>query len=106
MIRRPPRSTLFPYTTLFRSMFGELIIPAVRGLDLSNRPWENSYNSPVGADDPVEDHPYEFQEMADGGPEFNMTSLERPGGIGLATTTSHAMILNEYGWLWLNRDGS
>src|SRR3712207_8786269 len=27
MIRRPPRSTLFPYTTLFRSPFG-----AVRGL--------------------------------------------------------------------------
>src|SRR2546430_4234488 len=24
MIRRPPRSTLFPYTTLFRSGFGEL----------------------------------------------------------------------------------
>src|SRR2546429_5734305 len=24
MIRRPPRSTLFPYTTLFRSLFGEL----------------------------------------------------------------------------------
>src|SRR5260370_13893474 len=24
MIRRPPRSTLFPYTTLFRSMWGEL----------------------------------------------------------------------------------
>src|SRR5258708_14674256 len=23
MIRRPPRSTLFPYTTLFRSQFGE-----------------------------------------------------------------------------------
>src|SRR5260370_20560014 len=23
MIRRPPRSTLFPYTTLFRSLFGE-----------------------------------------------------------------------------------
>src|SRR3712207_8399510 len=23
MIRRPPRSTLFPYTTLFRSMFSE-----------------------------------------------------------------------------------
>src|SRR2546422_8524884 len=23
MIRRPPRSTLFPYTTLFRSIFGE-----------------------------------------------------------------------------------
>src|SRR2546421_7343904 len=25
MIRRPPRSTLFPYTTLFRSRFGTLI---------------------------------------------------------------------------------
>src|SRR2546430_8548561 len=24
MIRRPPRSTLFPYTTLFRSMYGLL----------------------------------------------------------------------------------
>src|SRR5256885_10812080 len=25
MIRRPPRSTLFPYTTLFRSLFGKNI---------------------------------------------------------------------------------
>src|SRR2546429_6145837 len=24
MIRRPPRSTLFPYTTLFRSLFGHV----------------------------------------------------------------------------------
>src|SRR2546421_12247699 len=28
MIRRPPRSTLFPYTTLFRSYPGGLRIPA------------------------------------------------------------------------------
>src|SRR2546428_9037172 len=29
MIRRPPRSTLFPYTTLFRSQdFGEVISPS------------------------------------------------------------------------------
>ena len=28
MIRRPPRSTLFPYTTLFRSGIGELVLPA------------------------------------------------------------------------------
>src|SRR3989442_11962885 len=26
MIRRPPRSTLFPYTTLFRSVDGELAV--------------------------------------------------------------------------------
>src|SRR2546430_13387901 len=25
MIRRPPRSTLFPYTTLFRSLVGEAV---------------------------------------------------------------------------------
>src|SRR3712207_7242921 len=31
MIRRPPRSTLFPYTTLFRS-----IVPAHRGLHHSH----------------------------------------------------------------------
>src|SRR3712207_7489618 len=40
MIRRPPRSTLFPYTTLFRSGFGVLVAVAglgetesLRGLD-------------------------------------------------------------------------
>src|SRR5256885_9116598 len=27
MIRRPPRSTLFPYTTLFRSLEGKLFAP-------------------------------------------------------------------------------
>src|SRR5258708_18974040 len=26
MIRRPPRSTLFPYTTLFRSLVDELLV--------------------------------------------------------------------------------
>src|SRR3712207_8663047 len=30
MIRRPPRSTLFPYTTLFRSQFGQLPVDRVR----------------------------------------------------------------------------
>src|SRR5260221_412000 len=28
MIRRPPRSTLFPYTTLFRSRIGDPAVPA------------------------------------------------------------------------------
>ncbi|MBS1873526.1 MAG: hypothetical protein JSU00_09935 [Acidobacteria bacterium] len=87
-------------------MFAARVIPAVRGLDLSNRAWENSYNGPAGPDDPVEDHPYEFQRMADGGPEFSMTTFERPWGKAPGAQTGHAMILNEYGWLWLNRDGS
>ena len=41
MIRRPPRSTLFPYTTLFRS-----INPNINGNDKNN--WSTSVN-PVGA---------------------------------------------------------
>lgn len=90
----------------FDPMFAASVIPAVRGLDLSNRAWENSYNGPPGPDDPVEDHPYEFQRMADGGPEFSMTALEKPWGKPPGAQSGHAMILNEYGWLWLNRDGS
>src|SRR2546430_12402225 len=37
MIRRPPRSTLFPYTTLFRSP-GRTAPPACRGLSRSATP--------------------------------------------------------------------
>src|SRR2546426_6611933 len=33
MIRRPPRSTLFPYTTLFRSLM-DLTLPTLRSFDL------------------------------------------------------------------------
>src|SRR2546429_2308061 len=36
MIRRPPRSTLFPYTTLFRSSSG--CLPAAGGVDIRDRP--------------------------------------------------------------------
>src|SRR2546429_1914107 len=39
MIRRPPRSTLFPYTTLFRSRDGSVqyyLYRVLRQLDLSN----------------------------------------------------------------------
>src|SRR2546430_7037187 len=33
MIRRPPRSTLFPYTTLFRSLDRYAVAVAERGID-------------------------------------------------------------------------
>jgi len=96
--------------------FTNTIIPAVRSLDLSNRPWENSYNSPVGANDPVEDHQYLFYRVAmdrpsnqDGNRPFQMSDLETmmgPSPNNGTNKNAHAMILNEYGWLWLNRDGS
>src|SRR5690348_17792095 len=31
MIRRPPRSTLFPYTTLFRSEYFAVVLPSMTG---------------------------------------------------------------------------
>src|SRR3712207_7849882 len=34
MIRRPPRSTLFPYTTLFRSFVDHGLLTALGGCDL------------------------------------------------------------------------
>src|SRR5258708_34012359 len=38
MIRRPPRSTLFPYTTLFRTLLFDLLLPSLpsRGYPLCN----------------------------------------------------------------------
>jgi beta-galactosidase len=88
------------------AVFGDAIIPAVRPLDLSNRPWENSYNQPVGPDDPVEDHPYLMYGEAMGGEPFRMSDLERrPAGPKEPPVAAHAAIVNEYGWLWLRRDG-
>ena len=88
------------------AVFGEKVIPAVRGLDLSNRPWENSYNPPVGPDDPIEDHPYLFSAEVFGQPPFDMTMLERGSGASTQPPlAARAMILNEYGWLWVRRDG-
>ena len=75
-------------------------------LDLSNRPWENGYNLPVGPDDPVEDHPYLFSRLGNG---FEMADLERMTGAkssNSAHPSGHAAFINEYGWLWLNRDGT
>ncbi|MCX6376988.1 MAG: hypothetical protein NTU88_13310, partial [Armatimonadetes bacterium] len=82
------------------------IIERVRGLDLSNRPWENGYNIPAGPDDPVEDHPYLFGRLGRG---FEIPELERMTGAKTTNSphpTGHAVIINEYGWLWLNRDGT
>src|SRR5258708_8987082 len=57
MIRRPPRSTLFPYTTLFRSL--ERLGPAVRrALDLK-RAREEQERSEEGARS--EEHTSELQ---------------------------------------------
>jgi hypothetical protein len=90
-------------------VFGAKIIPAVRALDLSDRPWENSYNRPAGPNDPVEHHPYLMSSGYRGTLTFGMTNLEtmdsKPAKGALPSDT-HPPLINEYGWLWLNRDGS
>src|SRR5258707_2950376 len=37
MIRRPPRSTLFPYTTLFRSLIGEVALGGLTPAGAENK---------------------------------------------------------------------
>ena len=87
------------------------VLPEVRGLDLSGRPWDNGYTLPMAPDDPVEDHPYFFIGWwKPQYPPFAMTDLEKL--VGAKTDwnsphpTTHAVMINEYGWLWLNRDGT
>ena len=90
-------------------IFGAKIIPAVRSLDLSDRPWENSYNPPAGLNDPVEYHPYLMSGGHRGKLTFRMSDLEKMDGKPRPKTLpsdTHPTLINEYGWLWLNRDGS
>src|SRR2546422_6204248 len=48
MIRRPPRSTLFPYTTLFRSLCGEYVLGTLRGA--ARRRFERALREEPGVD--------------------------------------------------------
>src|SRR3712207_8122323 len=71
MIRRPPRSTLFPYTTLFRSEFGGLgvadeVLPgaaAAQGVGLLDRGAEGEALRDDGEDQDArsEEHTSELQ---------------------------------------------
>src|SRR2546425_2227313 len=66
MIRRPPRSTLFPYTTLFRSPIGQV----VEGLEVADglygqygeRPAQDSIR--LQGDARSEEHTSELQSLA------------------------------------------
>src|SRR2546425_7932571 len=68
MIRRPPRSTLFPYTTLFRSL--ALLPPHELGLDRQlgrrqrqGRP-RDLLRHPFDLEDRSEEHTSELQSLA------------------------------------------
>lgn len=78
-------------------------IEMVRQLDLSGRPWDNSYSDIRSSGDVMELHPYHFQN-----PQYRLENIDdadiSPGGD--PNETRYMKIINEYGWLWLNRDGS
>src|SRR2546428_3742920 len=70
MIRRPPRSTLFPYTTLFRSRFSTAFWSisryTARQLALHNRvPLSRVYLLPLSLEQRSEEHTSELQSRSD-----------------------------------------
>src|SRR2546423_8844188 len=71
MIRRPPRSTLFPYTTLFRS---EWIIPGIDGIsaDVGDL---HAYRARIG-DRRVPGTLFEIERLIDGAVDVQHRSEE------------------------------
>src|SRR3989449_10144146 len=99
MIRRPPRSTLFPYTTLFRSRRAGALLAAE-----PERAVEEAVDEPLEADrhldeppaevggDPV-DHRARDQRLADGrvgAPPGAMPEQVRDGGGEVMVRTEQA----------------
>ena len=100
-----------------------IAIETVRGLDLSNRPWENGWSRPMANTDPSESHPYLYsrytgnsKEPETGYKKDFFSIIRRPDNDALThlpkvdkeagVTFDNPSIINEYGWIWLNRDGS
>ena len=76
-------------------------IRKVRQLDLSNRPWDNGWSPGVEPGDSSEQHPYHFSN-----PHFKLADIARDTGTLGWKPGQNPIIVNEYGWLWLNRDGT
>ncbi len=100
-------------------------INKVRALDLSNRPWDNGWSRPAGEADVMEAHPYLFGKYFQA---YDVRKDTVPANIDVLelmskprtpdnswvnkskdadkNTVKFPIIVNEYGWFWLNRDGS
>jgi len=76
-------------------------IGKVRGLDFSNRPWDNGWGPPGAASDVSEKHPYHFINS-----NYKLANIARDSGTIGWKPGKNPIINNEYGWLWLNRDGT
>ena len=106
-----------------------IAINMVRGLDLSNRPWDNGWSAPASETDMLESHPYLYsrynnkdnKEPEEGYKKELFGVIRRPdydsyGGNDAADRLSkrdgveykfdNPILINEFSWLWLNRGGS
>src|SRR5260370_16310603 len=54
MIRRPPRSTLFPYTTLFRSVVRLAVLPVILESAADNEPMVGRHGNVAFIEQPVD----------------------------------------------------
>jgi hypothetical protein len=80
---------------------------AVRNVDLSNRPWDNSYESHRAPGDVYEVHPYHFINSNFKLKDIDTASpIPQQNGEIAHNFQDFPAIINEYGWLWLNRDGT
>ncbi len=93
-------------------------IQRVRGLDLTDRPWDNGYSPPQRPDDPVEAHPYVLQNFLgrDPGPQGPLYEFMRERRIpdnGPSELSPPAdggrypnpIINNENVFFWITREG-
>jgi len=104
-------------------------IKEVRKLDLSNRVWDNGWSPPVSAGDIREAHPY-FESWTAGSEmikpdghkdkpfsmEYMATAEKLPSTFYLPYQYTYGLtpnwhwdqpcVINEYSYLWLNRDGT
>jgi hypothetical protein len=85
---------------------------AARRADLSDRPWDLGWDRPpMRPDDVFESHPYlihrddfRLDSLSSWNPEPEEARLPKDGRTG--NPTLNPVIINEYSYLWINRDGS
>lgn len=89
-------------------------IRAVRGLDLSNRPWDNGWGLPQDPNDSFETHPYLFwppgrvrvlKDLNTVFPDGSPSRVPSTGGPN-PNINNNPVIINEYASEWINRDGT
>ena len=87
-----------------------MALKAVRGIDMSDRAWDNGWGYPDRATDPYEEHVYPHQKNFAGGKPglYDLNQLDSLNYTSYMHLNigNFPLIVNEYAWLWLQRDGT